>query len=1191
MYLKSLRIQGFKSFPDKTEIRFDGGLTAIVGPNGSGKSNISDAIRWVLGEQSTKSLRGGRMEDVIFGGTARRNPVGFAEVSLILDNTTGVFPLEYGEIMVTRRYYRSGESEYYINKKHVRLRDIHELFMDTGLGRDGYSIIGQGKIDEILSVKSEERREVFEEAAGITKFRYRKEEAERRLRATEENLVRIQDIWKELTLQAEPLEKQAEKAKRYLLLRDELRGLEVSLSMLRLEEIQADVSAAEEKRSQAETERNALAEERDELFSRSDQLLENIRQAELNTESLRGELTGCKQQLSDRQSEGAVLKTKLRNHQENAAALRQETTTQVIREQELDGQIARRETQRLQKEAERRELAEKLSVLDSQIASYTAEKGKKAATRQEIAEKEALGAGEVNRLAAELAGRQAEYASMEGRKSSIDEEIASAKALYAEERTVQASFVKQRQQLDEELRTQENIQRGLAMKQQDRGKKEEELRRQAYQAGVELADCQNRLHMLREMERDYEGFSKSVKLVMQQKDRGMLRGIHGPVSQVISVPSRYVTAVETVLGGALSNIIVDNRERGKDAIAYLKRVDGGRATFLPVDAIQPAVLHEKGLQSEDGFLGIASQVVTCGREYENIVSNLLGRTVITEDLNGAVRLSKKYGGRFRIVTLDGQLMHAGGSMTGGSVRKQTGVLSRANQIRELSETQKTLQNHTADLEVRQETLTRERSDLEFQLESAEERLQKLREDRAACQASSAQHAALLEEKAARVRRLEQEKENLDGAKQQARESIRHAQDKLRAATEARDAFAGDGRAFESALQELDEKMAAASSARQEVQLELSALQSQMEEAQQFSEELLRLRADMTQGIESAEERIAQLGREAEALERAMENNAADARALEQRCGNVEQLIQNAVQHRLALEADRTKTDREAQEKNERILLLEREKASFDNKMIQLKTEEGQILDRLWETYELTPASADKLRQAVEDRPAAQKQAAALKHTMKSLGNINLDAVEEYEKLSERLTFLTAQKDDLETAREDLYQVIGRLAVHMKDTFAQQFETLNGFFDQTFREIFGGGSGELALEDASDILNCGIEIRVSLPGKKLRTISLLSGGEKAFVAIALYFAILKLRPTPFCVLDEIEAALDDVNVVRFAQYLRKLSDKTQFIVITHRRGTMEAADMLYGVTMQEQGVSKLLMINVAEIEQKLHMKLK
>ena len=1186
MVLKSLILQGFKSFPDKTEISFLGGLTAIVGPNGSGKSNISDAIRWVLGEQSSRSLRGAKMEDVIFGGTAKRGPVGFAEVSLILDNAEHAFRSDFTEIMITRRYYRSGESEYYINRSHCRLKDIHELFMDTGLGRDGYSIIGQGRIDEILSLKSEDRREIFEEAAGITKFRYRKEEAERKLAATEDNLTRIRDLYAELERQVGPLEKQAEKAKQYLLLRDELRVLEISLWLLGLARIKTDTEKNLADAEACKTQLNDTKTGQQALYARSEQLSEDMRGIDREADRLRQQLREAEQRAADEASRAAVLKANIQNNRDNIDRARRESETRAAQAQGLGAQLAERRGRIELLDAEHEGLAASLSAL--------LEQGEKRRARQLEAEQALRQAEEMrmqaqqqtHRLALDRTAAETGLAGMDSRVGTIGADIAAAEKRLADEKATHETLENSLRDCLDTLAGAKNKAAGAALKAESRRKKAAEAQERLARAVAALTDAKNREKMLADMQRDYEGFSRSVKNIMVRAEKGAQKGVHGPVSALLDVPERYVTAIDTALGASASSIVVDTSADGKACIEYLKRSDGGRATFLPLDTIRPAELRETGLMDHKGCCGPADQLVSADPKYTAIVRSLLARTVIAENMDAALAISKAFGRRFRIVTLDGQILQAGGAMTGGSASRGTGALARAGKLKALREQIETLQKEQQQAEQASLAAREELAALDYDLKAIEAERARAEQEQAGLRASVAQHGALLESLTVALSGLTLERDSIAQARAGYQSTIAACAENEAAARAASETAEAETARCRAALEQIAAEAAKENDEAAAKRTAIAENRSAAAAESRSLEELARLKAELDAGVSGSDDTVLGFEREIERLTQELQQAEAgrgDTQAITEK---LHASIAAAMQQRERIEGERARVDREAQSRNETILNLEREAARLENKSAQLKNEEAQILDKMWESYELTPTPAQDVAVALDDVAAAKEKAGALRAQMKGLGNVNLDAVEEYKDVCERYTFLGTQKEDLEKAQKELYKIIDQLTQNMKEIFASEFAKLNAYFGETFREIFGGGHAELQLADTSDILNCGIDIRVSPPGKSVKTLTLLSGGEKAFVAIALYFAILKLRPTPFCVLDEIEAALDDVNVIRYAQYIRRLSDKTQFIVITHRRGTMEEADMLYGVTMQEQGVSKLLMLNLAEAEKRL-----
>ena len=998
MYLKALEIQGFKSFPDRTRLTFEKDVTAIVGPNGSGKSNISDAILWVMGEQSSKTLRGNKMEDVIFGGTALRTPMGYAEVSLVIDNSARIFDTESSEIELSRRYYRSGESEYYINRESVRLKDINSLLMDTGLGRDGYSIIGQGKIADIVSTKSSDRREVFDEAAGISRYRYRKEEAERRLEKTEENLLRINDKIEELELQVGPLKQQSETAKKYLAYRDELREREVSAWMETLERLHEKAESVKLEYEQSTLALSKAKSDLESLYASSESISDRMQRKDEESESVREKLSA--------------------------------------------------------KEAEAAEISSSIEVIKANIASND----------------EA-----VERLLGDIEAQS-------GRQDEIRKNISESEMRIDE-------IDKDLKNLSEKIEENSNIISGSRMKIQSREDALAKASDKVNAVSVKYQNTQSRANLLDEMEKDFEGYSKAVRTVMRESSRGVLKGVHGPVANLIKADDDVALAIETALGAAAQNIVIDSRELAKSAIEYLKRNDGGRCTFLPLDTIRGRVIPDAP-ENEKGYVGVAYDLVSYDGKYEEIVASILGATLVVETLGDAIAISRKNKDRFKIVTLDGQMINPGGSMTGGSASKNAGIISRANEL---------------------EKLRGELSSLLGQIHEAESALQKARND-----LSSARYDL---EAANEIRNeLSSDESSLKAEKTAVQSSI--AQFKILL-----DGISDDSKTRESAV----------------------------ERAKDESRRLAKLIEDKEALLKSAQEKIEEIKKEIEDISKA----------------------------RIELEGKRVKNANDTKARFEEITDLERRVARIEGKKANADLEEKQIMDKLWDNYELSFTRARELAKPVDNLSKLNKEISEIKSNMNALGTPNIGAIEEYERVSERYDFLTNQRDDVESAKKDLLGIISDVTSEMENVFLTQFKLINEEFMRTFKELFGGGNASVELEDENNILECGIEIKVQPPGKQVNTISLLSGGEKAFVAIALYFAILKVRPTPFCVMDEIEAALDEANVSRFAEYMRDMSQRTQFLVITHRRGTMEEADMLYGVTMQEKGVSAILELNLEE----------
>lgn len=1191
MYLKSLELQGFKSFPDKTVIRFSDGMTAIVGPNGSGKSNISDAIRWVLGEQSTKSLRGAKMEDVVFGGTAKRGAMGAAQVTLILDNSAGQFPVEATEVMVTRKYYRSGESEYYINRKRVRLRDVRETFMDTGLGHDGYSIIGQGRIDEILAVKSADRREVFEEAAGVTRFRTRKEEAERKLGQTADNLVRIRDIWSELDARSGPLAKQAESAKKYLALREQLRAHEVSLWMAQLDGMKDSREQTEQVRREAEQKLEEVRMAQQAQYERAEQLMEKMRQSDIRAERMQAELATAEEQAAVTTRRIAVLAETCRNAAENITLAKGQLEAQQEQGAALEEQL---QTRRQRLQALEQQINQKTAALQQkqqEIDVLTAQQDNAQRQTEQLRTQAETHGAQVFAVQADRRAVEAQLDALEDSGKNAGNEVRTAQARTAQEQTAQQTMQDELDALRAEVAQAEADHKRLQTNAGEAARMLADARREHTDLSAKLTDSQNRVRMLTELQRDYEGFSRAVKLVMSQAGSGALKGVRGPLSSLLHVPDRYVTAVETALGAAASNIIVERAEDGKKAIQMLKRRDGGRATFLPMDTIRPQSLRESGLEQQRGFCGIAADLVECEADYRDIVDNALGRTAVAEDMDCALAIARQYRNRFRIVTLDGQLINAGGSMTGGSAGRSTGILSRANQLEQMQERARVQEKKLHTLTARGRQLAEDARETAAQAEAAAQALASQKQKLAALDAQAQQHQLLLDS----VRQAEQQfRAAQDSAAQQKKQLEAHlealAQQEEVLSHKREQALTTLNQAAGN-VQDIARKLTAYTDEAAILRTELAQAQTERDTAGQALCDMQQMADNAAQAAEGHRRRIAEYEQAVQQAQTERERLEAESTQTNAHNEQLREQLRACGNDRMQLEQSKTETEKQARAIGNDVAALERRHAEAEAAAQRIHSEEQQLLDKMWESYELTPTAARPLAHVVADRPAEEKQAAELRRAIKALGAVNLSAVEEYAELSERLTFLTEQKDDLEQAEAELRGIIDKLTEQMQETFAASFAQLNQYFGETFKEIFGGGSAELALEDENDILGCGIEIRVTPPGKTLKSLSLLSGGEKAFVAIALYFAILKVRPTPFCVLDEIEAALDDVNVTRFAQYLQRLSDKTQFIVITHRRGTMEEADMLYGVTMQERGVSKLLMLNIADVEREMKMEIK
>ena len=1189
MYLKALEIQGFKSFPDKTVLAFGSDITAVVGPNGSGKSNISDAIRWVMGEQSTRTLRGSKMEDVIFNGTEKRKGLGFAEVTLVLDNTEHLFPLEETEVAVTRRYYRSGESEYYINRRACRLKDINELFMDTGLGREGYSIIGQGRIDEILSVKSADRREVFEEAAGISRFRHRKEEAERKLERTDENLVRINDKIGELELQVEPLRVQAEKTKKYNVLRDELKGLEISVWLETLERIRANSVKVKADCEAAIRQRDGAKAAVEGLYVRRDALADQMRDKDIEAEGLRGKQSGLDEQVHACENSIALLKNDIKNNSANAQRIRQELEQQEGRAGSLAAQIADGKGRLEEIRGEMAACRERIDALNRDAQEVLGSAGslnEELASLQERERLETASAGEARELLSALAAAAQE---LYDREEKLGQELQEQEDRAAQAREALDATRKELDKVTEDRDGAKNVISGYQMRLQSRQRKLDAAQEAHRRLQMDENNLNARIKMLAEMEKMYEGYSKAVKLVMGEGARGGLRGVRGPVAGLLHVPDQYAVAIEIALGGAMQNLVVERDGDGKNAINYLKRRDGGRATFLPMNTIRPADFRDRAVEREDGFVGMGDSLISFDPEYANIFSNLLGRVVIARDLDSAMAMARKFGHRFRVVTLDGQVLNAGGSMTGGSVSRSAGILSRANELERLNQQKEGL---AADLKAAADELSkaqREVTAAQYELDAAAAQLREAedavlkyseRADSARTQAADVElrRQALAGEREQVRRRMEENTANTDQAKARI-EELEGSAAALRAEGEAK----AQGRtALQDKVARLNEESAQHSA-------RLAGLEGEQSVLSQSVGELERLRDDLSGDTASRAAMIGQFEEQNSYLTRRIEEEELRLQALREASREGTAAIRRLNEEKLALEGERNRADKEIRDKNDELVRMEGEVSNLENKAAAAALEESQILDKLWESYELSHEAARSQRVELESVPKAQRRIGELKRSISALGSINPDAVEEFARVNERYTYFTGQRDDVARAKKELQDIIAQIVGEMTGIFQEQFALINEGFRQAFTDLFGGGRANLELEDPEDVLNCGIEIKAQPPGKTVQNMSALSGGERALIAIALYFAILKVRPTPFCVMDEIEAALDESNVVRYARYLRRISDKTQFIVITHRRGTMEEADVLYGVTMQEKGVSRMLTINLNDVEQELNIK--
>ncbi len=1186
MRLRALEVQGFKTFPDKTKLNFTDGITAVVGPNGSGKSNISDAIRWVLGEQSAKSLRCSRMEDVIFNGTQQRKKTGYAQVTLSIDNSDRTLQFDGDEVSVTRRFYRSGNSEYLINNTNVRLQDIHELFMDTGLGRDGYSMIGQGKIDSIVSTKSEDRREIFEEAAGISRFRYKKAEAERRLDKTEENLVRLRDILTELEGRVGPLKVQSEKAKAYLDYAQEKRGLEIALwlktlekSSLQLREQEDKLAVAKSQYEDTEQILHSIETESEQIFVKqsgfSSQVDERRRQISLTDE----QTAAKKSQLSVMQNDILHNEHTIERINSDIALTEQSGVTITKEIKEKEKLIA---ANRIRLQEQNQEL-EKLSKSLESLRGDESRSGEKLDELNDI----------ITRLTMKASDEKVRYmtstASMDELTSRADVLDNNVRARQSQMQTLKNIILDYEAMLTDCQEHYQTIDQELVQKESIVGDKQDEceaIKGKADQLYLDSEQLFRKAKMLEELERNLEGFTHSVKLVMREAKRDGLKGIRGPVSRVIRTPAAYNVAIEIALGAAMQNIVTETDQDAKQAIAFLKKRDGGRATFLPMTTIKGRELNEQGLEKCDGFIGIASQLCSCEECYRGILSNLLGRIVVASDLDKAVEIAKKYAYRFRIVTLDGQVVNAGGSLTGGSLAKNTGLLGRASEIETIRrQAQEILRNAEAEKNCWQDKRKELSADLQ-QLEEGRKELAGINEDRIKIEAEIKARKSELdaigqsfeeakrEQEVSAAKRLELQ-ETMNASRKQYDaycEEIHRNEELVQVLSGSRNEYVRKREGIAEKIQEtriailaVEKDMAAAQSEIDQAKLRYQNADERVRQSRREIELLREKNTEIRNTITLLEKEIRSLSDQSAALGREIESLNADRIELEKRSSELRKL------------------EREKTSERENI---SGELARLEERRANLQKQYDEITAKLWEEYELTRREAEKVAVPIEEPAKAQRRLAELKQKIKSLGSVNVAAIEEYKEVSERYEFLKVQIGDVEKSKSELMKLIGELTKQMREIFIERFNLINQHFSSTFVELFGGGKASLSLSDPENVLTTGIEISVEPPGKIVSHIELLSGGEKALVAIALYFAIMKVSPSPFCVMDEIEAALDDVNVYRFASYLRRMNDKTQFICITHRRGTMEEADVLYGVTMQDRGISKLLELRASEIEAQL-----
>ncbi len=1182
MYLKRLELQGFKSFADKTVLELRPGITTVIGPNGSGKSNISDAIRWVLGEQSMKSLRGTKSLDIIFAGTQNRKSLGFAEASLVFDNSDGALPIEYTEVTVTRKIYRSGETGYYINKTPCRLKDVLELFMDTGIGKDGYSIIGQGKIDEILSNKSEDRRHIFEEAAGIVKYRSRKEDSEKKLEHTKLNLLRINDIISEIESNLGPLQTQADKAKKYLNLREELKNIEVGLFVYNIEkyrenlqEIIKDIEIMEAQCNDEEEKLEKVKILKDELKSNIDEITEHIENiSNLGFES--------QKEIEKLNSDINVANTRILNNNENSVRFSDEIKEQNNKIEQLKQELEQKEEkkdnlkqnkEKFEKELneKQRELAkitEKLSAKELEIESY------KQTVEQNTDKK--------YELQSEINTQEINYQNYEKRQNQIKQEI---------QTTIS--------ELDNARINKEEISKGfyeIENKKNKAQKSLEEVVKQKEEANQKIKSFENNINILSsemrikesklkfliETEKEKEGYIKSVKSLLRDceniKDLG--KGMHGVLANIIEVPDELETAVEMCLGASLQNIVTDTEEEAKKLVEHLRKNNLGRASFLPITSVKGKKLDKiKG--QDKGIIGIASDLVKYNKKYEQIILNLLGRTVIVENMDTAIKLAKQNGYTFRIVTTDGDLINPSGAITGGSVAKKTvNILGRGKEIDKL---EKEINN----LKQKIEKLQNDRQNYEESIEEILElsaNLEKELQEIDITYATEKQKIISIDENIQklqnRLNKLKEEQKNLETAKQKSieqKEKIQEETEKIAKQNEELSKliaeFAELNKDDQKYIDDLNFDIT-------NLKISVSSFDESEASIQEIQERINQELNNAKTSIENKNNQIEQIKIDNENLEKLIQETLEKIEEIRQKVNNSSSEIEKMKQERIEKSEKLSKQEEEITSKFKIIEELKAQLVKLDVKKTKVEEDINTIINKMWEEYELTPNNVEGYSKP-ENVAVTQKRVNNIRIEIRDLGSVNVDSIEEYKNLKNRYDFMSEQRLDLENTMSKLRKVITDMTQIMKEQFREKFKIINKNFGEVFAELFGGGKASLTLEDEENILECGIEITVQPPGKKLQNMMLLSGGEKAFTAIALLFAILKINPAPFCVLDEIEAALDDVNVFRYAEYLKKFTQNTQFLVITHRKGTMEAADTVYGVTMEESGISKLLSMKLSK----------
>ena len=1182
MFLKSIEIQGFKSFADKTVLKFGKGVTAVVGPNGSGKSNISDAVRWVLGEQSTKNLRGQSMEDVIFSGTSDRRPHGFAEVTLVMDNHDRSLNFDNDEVAVTRRYYRSHESEYLINKAVVRLKDVHELFMDTGLGRDGYSMIGQGKIDSIVRSKSDERRDIFEEASGISRYRYRKIEAERKLAAADDNMLRLKDIMLELESRVGPLKSQSEKAEKFIELASVKKKLEIGLWLNSLNQSGDMLKAQENKIILATAHYNEVESKLQLLASSIESGSERYSSLNVRIDEMRRTVAGFEEDIARIVGEINVHNATIKYNDETIERLRND-----ISELESSDSKSKLEIEECEKDIENKRL--EIAEINGKVLELEAELNGLISNSEVISRQIEDLTRQLNAHSSLISEQRVKMVTAESSIAEIDTRNITIDASLVDKEAEKEKLNTELKELEELLKAAEekadeaaNALKGRELIFDSKKNKLDEYKQSLDTTRLDIEDKKRRVAILDELERNMEGLGLPVKAVMREAERGILRGVHGPISKLIEVKKEYAIAIETALGASLQHIVVDSENDAKRAIELLKTQNKGRATFLPVSTIKSRALEESGLENHFGYVGIASELLEIDKKYENIIGNLLGKTVVAEDIDSAVTIAKKHGYRFKVVTLDGQVVNAGGSLTGGSLAKNSGILSRAGEIKELNEKIIKLLEKSGALTDNYNAAAAEVASIEAEIINSRSVLTMATEDKIRVSGEIHRVSDLIFEIDKSVEALNGEKFLLSNRLVELKQVV----------SDANASIAEIGQQKSKAQNEIDSLSGGRDTAfdrREQLTADITDHRIKIMQSEKDIESIensINLLKEAVSSSGNRGELLQNQINEIEAISNAQReiidslNLDIEKRKTEIADGNksVEELI-----------AERDNFDREGQQmrQQERDMTSERERLSgevarLEERRENMLKEYDDIIKRLFDEYELTRTEAEQIAEPVENIPEAKRELNEVKGKIRALGNVNVSAIEEYKEVNERYVFMKAQMDDLDASRAELNKLIGDLTVQMKEKFVEGFKKIGENFTKVFTELFGGGHAELVLTDPDNILESGIDIIAKLPGKNVPSLEGLSGGEKALIAISIYFAIMMVNAPPFCFLDEVDTALDDINVERFANYMTKSRFGTQFICVTHRRGTMDSADMLYGVTMQEKGVTKLLQLDVDEL---------